>query len=117
MMRTRSLRRMARALLDAPGGVSEDTARELLAGLTRSDLKALLSALRGENARRSVRVSVAAPADRPAAEDLASLYEGRTLEVSTDPSLGSGILVSAGDNVLDASVMGMIRAAADGMRR
>ena len=117
MTGARSFRRLARALLDAPAQAGETAMREALSGLTRRELKGLLAALREEDGRRSVRVSVALSADRPAAETLAPLYKGRAMEVSTDPSLGAGMVVAAGDDIIDASVKGMIHAAVEGMRR
>lgn len=113
----RPIARLARAFLDAPEDAVEEILGQALSGLTRSELKGLLMALRAEERRRGVRVSVASPADRPAAEGLAPLYRERPLRVSIDPSLGAGIVMAAGDDVVDASVAGMIRAAVDGMKR
>jgi hypothetical protein len=101
-------RRLVGLALAEDGTVRDDAAVELLRLLSRSDLKAVLGALRRELRRRTVVVEVAgdvAPARRAAEESFA----GRSVDAWPNPGLGAGVRFRAGDDIVDASVRGAIR--------
>jgi hypothetical protein len=102
------MKRLVALALTPEGEVRDDVAAELLARLSRSQLKEFLEALRRELRRRQVHVTVAG-APGGAAEDLAGSYPGRTLSVARDDTLGGGVKVSAGDDIVDASMRGYIK--------
>ncbi len=103
------MKRLVALVLAPDGQVSDSAAAALLAGLSRSDLKRFLVALRTELKKRVVQVAVAGRKDSSMDETIARAYPGRRLDVETDESLGAGVKVSAGDDVVDASVHGYIR--------
>ncbi len=100
--------RLVRRALSEDGSVREETAAGLLGVLSRSQLKAMAAALRRELRRRTVLVQVAGEAD-PVRQAAARRFPGRELDVASDPSLGAGVRVRTGDDVVDASVQGAIR--------
>jgi hypothetical protein len=89
--------------------VKEDVAAEIVAGLSRSELKRFLAAFRLEMRRRVVRVATAGDAGPGLDAAVSRAYPGRRLDVEKDDALGAGLKVSAGDDVVDASVHGYIR--------
>ena len=94
----------------APGGeVRDDLALLLLEHLTRAELKGLLAALRRELKRRRVTVEIAGDPGPAAGEAMARRYPGRTIEIGRNESLGAGLRISAGDDIVDASMRGYIR--------
>jgi F0F1-type ATP synthase delta subunit len=84
-------------------------AARILAALSRAELKRFLVALRLELKRRVVQVTVAGPADGTLDRTIEGAYPGRAVRVRQDESLGAGVRVSAGDDIVDASVHGYIR--------
>ncbi len=99
---------LVRRTLTDDGSVRDDVASLLMELQSRSQLKAFLAALRREIKRRTVFVKVAgdpAPAQRTVAER----FPGRAVDVAPDASLGAGVRVSAGDDIVDASVHGTIQ--------
>jgi ATP synthase delta (OSCP) subunit len=100
--------RLAALLMGPEGVVREDWAAEALAVLPRSELKKLRAELRRRIARGQVTVRVAG--DALSAEDaVRRRYPGRVVELGQDESLGAGLRVRAGDDIIDASVRGSIR--------
>jgi hypothetical protein len=89
--------------------VKEDIAAEIVAGLSRSELKRFLAAFRLEMRRRIVQVALAGEAGPGLDDALVSAFPGRRLDVEKDETLGAGVKVSAGDDIVDASVHGYIR--------
>jgi hypothetical protein len=98
------------ALVMSPDGqVNDSAAADILAGLSRSDLKRFLAALRTELKKRVVQVNVAGRKGSAMEQTISRIYPGRRLDVETDETLGAGVKVSAGDDIVDASVHGYIR--------
>lgn len=81
----------------------------LLERLTRSQLKEFLSALRQELKRRRVYVTVAGDPEPGVATAVEGQYPGRDVGVTKDEALGAGVRISAGDDIVDASIRGYIR--------
>lgn len=103
------MKRLVSLVLGTDDQVKEDIAAEIVAGLSRSELKKFLAAFRLEMRRRIVRVSLAGEAGPALDAALSRAYPGRRLDVEKDEALGAGVKVSAGDDVVDASVHGYIR--------
>ena len=103
------MNRLVALVLDAHGDVNEDVAARILAGLSRAELKRFLAAFRLELRRRVVQVALAGKADGALDRTINAAYPGRALRVQQDETLGAGVKVSAGDDVVDASVHGYIR--------
>jgi hypothetical protein len=96
-------------VLGPDGQVKDDLAAEIVAGLSRSELKRFLSALRLEMRRRIVRVALAGEPGAALDTAVTRAYPGRRVDVEKDEALGAGVKVSAGDDIVDASVHGYIR--------
>ena len=103
------MNRLVALVLNAQGDVNEDVAASILAGLSRAELKRFLAAFRLELKRRVVQVTLAGRADASLDRTIGQAYPGRALRVRPDEALGAGVKVSAGDDVVDASVHGYIR--------
>jgi F0F1-type ATP synthase delta subunit len=103
------MKRLVALILGPDGLVNEEVAAEILAQLSRSDLKKFLAALRIELKKRVVQVAVAGRPGTALAQAVARAWPGRRMDVETDDSLGAGVKVSAGDDIVDASVHGYIR--------
>jgi hypothetical protein len=103
------MNKLAKLLLTADGQVDEQAAASLLAGFTRSQLKELLAALRREIQRRSVSVEVAGEPGASVGVAVTERYPGRTFEVLRQESLGGGVKLRAGDDIVDASIQGYIK--------
>jgi hypothetical protein len=103
------MNRLVSLLLDASGEANEDVAARILADLSRAELKKFLAALRLELKRRVVLVGLAGEAGPGLDATIRRTWPGRTLQVQKDEALGAGVKVSAGDDVVDASVHGYIR--------
>jgi hypothetical protein len=103
------MNRLVALVLDADGDVKDEVAARILEGLSRGELKRFLSAFRLELRRRVVQVAVAGRADGTVDRAIGRVYPGRALRVEKDDALGAGVKVSAGDDILDASVHGYIR--------
>jgi hypothetical protein len=103
-----ALRRLVRGAFSEDGTVPDEVARLLLQLSSRVQLKGFLAAMRREQVRRSVSVRIDGE-QGPARQAVAERYPGRPLDVSADSSLGAGLRVRAGDDIVDASVSGIIR--------
>jgi hypothetical protein len=103
------MKRLVALVLAPDGQVNDDVAAQLLAHLSRPDLKKFLAAFRLELRKRVVLVAVAGRPGTALGEAVERAYPGRRLDVETDESLGAGVKVSAGDDIVDASVRGYIR--------
>ena len=84
-------------------------ASRLLELLSRSQLKEFLAALQRELKRRQVHVTLAGAAGAAVGDSLAESYPGRALTLRQDPALGGGLRITAGDDIVDASMRGYIR--------
>jgi hypothetical protein len=98
-----------RLALTADGRVNDEVAAILLEKLTRPQLKRFLVALRQDLKRRRVYVTVAGQPDASVAPSVWEQYPGRDIGVEQDESLGGGVRISAGDDIMDASIRGYIR--------
>jgi hypothetical protein len=103
------MKKLVALILTPDGQVRDDIASEVLSHLSRSDLKKFLVALRLELKRRIVQVMVAGRTGAALDDAVALAWPGRRLDVETDETLGAGVKVSAGDDIVDASVHGYIR--------
>src|SRR5271157_4680032 len=103
------MKRLVALALAPDGQVNDEVAIKLLSQLSRSDLKKFLAALRIELKKRIVQVTVAGRPGPALEQAAARNWPGRRLDVETDDSLGAGVKVSAGDDIVDASVQGYIR--------
>ena len=103
------MKRLVALVLTPQGDVRDEAASRLLELLSRSQLKEFLAALLRELKRRQVHATLAGAADAEVSTSLAKSYPGRELTVAQDASLGGGVRVSAGDDIVDASMRGYIR--------
>jgi hypothetical protein len=103
------MNRLAKLVLGPDGQVDEQAAASLLSGFSRAQLKTFLAALRREVIRRRVSVEVAGPPGASMGAAMAERYPGRAVEVIRQENLGGGIRVSAGDDIVDASIQGYIK--------
>jgi len=90
------------------GEINEELASWALANLTRSQLKAYLSALQREMRRRRVYVAISGGKESDVSGAIGERYPGRELAVYRDDGLAAGVRVSAGDDIVDASVKGYL---------
>jgi hypothetical protein len=84
-------------------------ASRLLELLSRSQLKEFLAVLQRELKRRQVHVTLAGAAGADVGDSLAESYPGRELTLEQDGALGGGVRITAGDDIVDASMRGYIR--------
>jgi hypothetical protein len=103
------MNRLVELVLDDRGDARDEVAARVLADLSRAELKKFLAALRLELKRRVVQVGLAGEAGPGLDSVIERAWPGRALRVQDDPALGAGIKVSAGDDVVDASVHGYVR--------
>jgi F0F1-type ATP synthase delta subunit len=103
------VRRLIDLALGPDGEIREDIAAQVLQDLSRSDLKRFLSALRRELKQRRVFVTLAGSPSAGMEEAISGSYGGRALSVERDETMGAGVRVRAGDDIVDASVRGYIR--------
>jgi ATP synthase delta (OSCP) subunit len=101
--------RVAQLTFGANGEINEEIAAWVLQQLSRSQLKSYLSALRREMRRRRVYVALSGGKESEVSGQIGERYPGRELSVYTDDALGAGVKVSAGDDIVDASVKGYLR--------
>jgi hypothetical protein len=102
------MRRLAALLTGPEGDIRDDLAAEALSVLSRSELKVLRADLRRRIAR--VRVAVAVAGETSIAGDaMRRRFPNRTVDLGRDESLGAGVRVRAGDDIMDASVRGYIK--------
>ena len=102
------MNKLASLTFTADGEINEEVASWVLAALTRSQLKEYLSALRREMRRRRVYVAMSGGKESDVAGTIGERYPGRDLAVYRDEGLGAGVRVSAGDDIVDASVKGYL---------
>jgi hypothetical protein len=103
------MNRLVELVLTADGEVNDDVAGQIVSQLPRSELKAFLAGLRLELKRRTVRVALAGQPGGGLGEAVARAWPGKKVDVEADETLGAGIRVSAGDDIMDASMHGYIR--------
>jgi len=96
-------------VLTPAGDVREEAAAMILDHVSRSELKGFLAALRRELKRRHVYVSVAGEPGPEVSGAMARRFPERELDLVRDDSLGGGVRISAGDDIVDASMRGYIR--------
>jgi len=107
------MRRLAEQSIAPDGSVDERVAAAVLRRLSRTQLKEYLAGLRGQLRARRVDVAVSGEAGAEARSALAAAFAGKEIVVKRDDALGGGLTVSAGDDVLDASARGYLRATMD----
>jgi hypothetical protein len=103
------VKRLVSLALGAEGEAAERITDSIVAELPRSELKRFLSALRREARRRSVALAVEGDAGGVAEAAVRTRYPGRLVEVVREQALGAGLRISAGDDIVDASVRGYIK--------
>jgi hypothetical protein len=103
-----AVRRLVRGAFSADGTVHDDVAALLLQLSSRVQLKAFLAAMRREQKKRSVSVQIDGE-QAPTLLAVEERYPGRPVDIAADPTLGAGLRVRAGDDIVDASVRGIIR--------
>ena len=103
------MKRLVQLSLGPDGEIRDEIAERLLRGLSRSETKRFIAALRRELARRRVAVTLAGRSPEGMDASLSGAYGGRALAVENDESMGAGVRVRAGDDIIDASVRGYIR--------
>jgi F0F1-type ATP synthase delta subunit len=94
----------------AVDGTVDERMLQVIADMKRSQLKEYLSGLRRVLRARRVEVAVSGEPGDAGRRELTRAFTGRELVVTADEGLGGGMKVSAGDDVLDASVRGILRA-------
>jgi F0F1-type ATP synthase delta subunit len=110
-------KKLARLTLTTSGEVDGRIASFALNRLSRSELKNYLFHLREEIARRRVEVSVAGPADETLWKELEKEFSDKETIVSSDETLGAGVRVRDGDDVIDASVKGLVEETIDRLKK
>jgi hypothetical protein len=103
------MRRLVDVVLGPDGDIRDDVAERVLESLSRSDLKRFLAALRRELKQRRVFVTLAGDAAAGMDASISGSYGGRALSIERDETMGAGVRVRAGDDIIDASVRGYIR--------
>ena len=103
------MNRLAELTLTAQGEVNEEIAVHILENLSRAQLKTYLSALRRLIHRRHVYVALSGGKENEVSGAMGERYPGRELSVYRDDKLGAGVRVSAGDDIVDASVTGYLK--------
>jgi hypothetical protein len=103
-----AMRRLVRGAFLEDGTVADDVAALLLQLRSRAELKAFLAAVKRDQRRRSVSVQIAGQ-EAPVRLAVEARYPGRPVDVAAEPALGAGMLVRAGDDIVDGSVRGIIR--------
>jgi hypothetical protein len=103
------VKRLVALVLGPDGEIREDVAERVLHELSRSDLKRFLAVLRRELKQRRVFVTLAGSASAGMDESISAIYGGRALSIGRDETMGAGVRVRAGDDIIDASVRGYIR--------
>ncbi|MGO9311069.1 MAG: F0F1 ATP synthase subunit delta [Spirochaetia bacterium] len=103
------MKKLVALVLGPDGTMNDEAASQIMSGLSRSELKMFLVVLRIELKKRVVQVAVAGRPGTALPAAVARAWPGRRLDVETDDSLGAGVKVSAGDDIVDASVHGYIR--------
>jgi len=101
--------RLAELTFTPEGEINEEVASWVLEHLSRSQLKYYLAALRRELRRRRVYVGLSGGKESEVSGALGERYPGKELEVYRDEALGAGVRVSAGDDIVDASVTGYLK--------
>jgi F0F1-type ATP synthase delta subunit len=101
--------RLAQLTFTPEGEVNQEVASLVLENLTRSQLKFYLSALRREMRRRRVYVALSGGKESEVSGTISERYPGRELSISREDGLGAGVKVSAGDDIVDASVQGYLK--------
>jgi hypothetical protein len=102
------VKRLVSLALGAEGEAAERIAESILVELPRSELKQFLSALRREARRRSVALAVEGDAGGVAEAAVRRGYPDQHVEVAREQALGAGLRISAGDDIVDASMRGYI---------
>ncbi len=126
-MNRAKVKRLAMATLGRGDQVDDGAVDFAMTRLTRSELKEYLAELKRETARRRVRISLSGP-EGEAGEELRKRFAGN-LEprrgraawkwqtvVLRDESLGGGIKVQAGDDLIDASIKGLVSGTIDRLK-
>ena len=103
------MNRLAELSFTPEGEINEEVAAWVLGSLSRSQLKSYLAALRREMRRRRVYVALSGGTEREVSGAIGERYPGKELSVYRDDGLGAGVKVSAGDDILDASVKGYLK--------
>jgi hypothetical protein len=103
------MNRLATLSFTTDGEINEAVASWALEALTRSQLKEYLAALRREMRRRRVYVALSGGVERDVSGAIGERYPGRELAVVRDEGLGAGVKISAGDDIVDASVLGYLK--------
>ena len=103
------MNRLAALSFTPQGEINEEVSSWALSNLTRSQLKAYLAALRREARRRTVYVELSGGTESEVSDAIEEQYPSRELVVHRDDGLGAGVKVSAGDDIVDASVKGYLK--------
>ena len=103
------MNRLAELSFTPAGEIDEEIAARIVDNLSRSQLKSYLAALRREMRRRRVYVAISGGRESEVSGAIGERYPGKELSVYRDDGLGAGVEVSAGDDIVDASVMGYLR--------
>jgi F0F1-type ATP synthase delta subunit len=104
------IHRLVELTLAADGTVDDRLVPAVLGRLTRTQLKEYLAGLRRKARTLRVEVAVSGEPGPDARSELERTFGGREIVVSRDEALGGGVKINAGDDVLDASVRGYLRA-------
>ena len=103
------MRRLIDLALGPDGEIRDEVAERILRELSRSDLKRFLVTLRRRLKQRQVFVTLAGSPAAGMEESLSRTYGDRAVTIESDQSMGAGVRVHAGDDIIDASVRGYIR--------
>ncbi len=104
------IRSLVELTLAADGTVDERLMPAVLGQLSRSQLKEYLAGLRRKARALRVEVAVSGEPEPGARDALEQAFSGREVVMTRDEALGGGVKINAGDDVLDASVRGYLRA-------
>ncbi len=102
------------AFLAGPEG--EAAQKYALETLPKRDLKKYMLYLKNETSKRRVSVSTAGVSDEGTRKTIGEVFKGRDIRYETDPSLGAGMVLEHGDNIVRLSVKNIIERAINGIK-
>ena len=108
MASTATLKELARDIV-VQRDIDAAAARTIIDKLTRPDLKQLLLYVRLEIRRRRVMVTAADNIETSLRGQIERMFPGTEISFARDPSLGGGIRVEHGDDIIDVSVKGLLQ--------
>ena len=110
-MKNTVIKELARICMDEPEHTAE-LARYLLSKLKKkAELKTFIFYLKKEIAERNVLVTLAGHPEKSTENAIKELFKEKQVAFGTDKSLGAGLTIEHGDNVISMNIKNMIERA------